>query len=41
MDQGDGDQVGAVVGIGAGVRALNVRADPDGDVLGAAEHPGL
>ncbi|MFD9604924.1 hypothetical protein [Streptomyces sp. NPDC059970] len=39
VDQGDGDLVGAVVR--GGVRALDERADPHGDLLGAAGRPGL
>lgn len=41
MDEGDGDQVGAVVVAGAGLGAADERADPDGDVPVAARRPGL
>ncbi|MCZ9351330.1 hypothetical protein NGM36_16285 [Streptomyces mutabilis] len=39
--EGYGDEVGAVVVAGAGVGALDERADAHGDVLRAARGPGL
>lgn len=39
-DQSDADHLEAVVVAGPGVRAFHERADPHGDVSGAAGHPG-